>query len=62
MNASETVATWRWRIVKSGVQARDIAAALGIDPSLFSSYCSGRITPSLERFDLIEDKLKSLGV
>lgn len=62
MNASETIETWRWRIIKAGYKSKDFAALLDIDGSLLSAYCKGRVKPSLERFDLIENKLKSLGV
>lgn len=63
-NAKETIKTWRWRIVKAGFNVRKFSALPGINipASLFSEYLNGKKSPSLERFDLIEDKLKSLGV
>lgn len=62
MNAKETMLTWKWRLAKAGVTAKKLCEELGIDQSQFSQYVTGKQTPSLERFDLIEGKLKSLGV
>lgn len=60
MTAKETVQTWRWRIVRSGHNAASFSKILGIAPSLMSEYLSGVKTPSLGRFDEIEEKLKDL--
>jgi len=60
MNASETIKSWRWRLKRIRHKSKDFAPLIGIDQSLFSAYCSGRISPSIERFDLIENKIKEL--
>lgn len=62
LNASETIQTWKWRIVKAGYNQKTFAELLEIAPSLFSEYLARKKDPSLERYDLIEGKLKELGV
>lgn len=62
MNAKETIMTWKWRLAKAGVTAKWFCGELGITQQQFSQYLSGKQNPSLERFDLIEGKLKSMGV
>ena len=62
MSIRETIKTWKWRIAKTGKSMNEISKELNISPSVLSQYCSGFISPSIERFDLIEEKLKDLGV
>lgn len=62
MGVKETIKTWKWRIIKAGFKLQDFAAAVEIPQGQISNYCAGRIVPSLERFDIIEGKLKELGV
>lgn len=62
MNTREIISTWKWRVVKAGYNQKNFAKLLGISPSLFTEYQKGKKDPSLERFDLIENKLKTLGV
>lgn len=62
MSIRDSINTWRWRIVKAGHNLRSFSKMLGIAPSLFSEYCSGKKDPSIERYELIEGKLKELGV
>lgn len=46
-------------IVRDGRTRKEIAEAAGINPSVFSGYCSGRLIPSLEHLDRI---LTTIGV
>lgn len=62
MNIREVIASWKWRVVKAGYSQKRFALLLGISPSLFSEYTTGKKDPSVERFERIEDKLKQLGV
>lgn len=62
MNAKETIKTWRYRIVKANLNASQFGEMIGVSSSLLSQYMGGKISPSLENFDLIESKLKELGV
>lgn len=62
MSHQDTIKTWKWRITKAGYKKGDFAAEIGIPRPMLSNYLHGRATPSLDRFDLIEDKLKELGV
>ena len=62
MNAKDTIATWKWRIVKANISAKAFSESLGIQPQQFSLYITGKQNPSIERFDMIEGKLKDLGV
>jgi transcriptional regulator with XRE-family HTH domain len=62
LSAKETIKTWKWRIVKAGHNGITFAELLGIAPSVLSEYMSGKKSPSLERYDHIEGKLKELGV
>lgn len=62
MDIRETIKSWQWRIVKAGYRQGSFADMLEIAPSLFSEYINGKKDPSLERFELIENKLKELGV
>jgi len=62
MGARETIKTWQWRIKKTGKNQGEFARLVGISPSLLSDYCNGKKSPSLERFDLIENTLKFMGV
>lgn len=64
LSARETIQTWKWRIVKAGHSQKSFLALDGVNiaQSLFSDYLNGKKDPSIERFDLIENKLKSLGV
>ncbi len=57
MDVKKTIADWRWRIVKAGYTQSSFARELGIAPSSLTDYFSGRIMPSLERFELIENTL-----
>src|SRR3954471_15188799 len=45
--------------LRDGRARKDIAEAAGINASMLSGYCSGRIVPSLEHLDRL---LTSLGV
>ncbi len=62
MNAKETIKSWKWRIVKADHSAKSFAELVGISPSLLSEYWTKKKSPSIERFDLIENKLRELGV
>lgn len=62
MGAREIIKTWKWRIKKANYSMGDFAKFTGVSPSLISDYCNGKRTPSLQRFDLIENTLKFLGV
>ena len=62
MLASETIKTWKWRIVKAELSNNEFAEKVGISANLLSQYLTGATTPSIERFDEIEGKLKELGV
>lgn len=60
MNAKETVKSWRWRIVRVEYTATQFADMLGISRGVFSEYLTAKKAPSLERFDIIESKLREL--
>lgn len=62
MTTKETIQSWKWRIVKAGHTAKSFADIVDISPSLLSEYWTEKKSPSIERFDLIEGKLKDLGV
>jgi len=62
MNARETIQSWRWRIVKAGHNTRSFANLLDMSPSIFCEYFKGTKSPSIERFDVIENKLREMGV
>lgn len=62
MATKEIIQSWKWRIVKAGHTAKSFAELIEISPSLLSEYWSGAKSPSIERFDLIENKLRELGV
>lgn len=46
-------------IVRDGRTRKEIAEVAGINPSMFSGYCSGRLVPSIEHLDRI---LTAIGV
>jgi len=46
-------------IVRDGRTRKEIAEMAGINPSMFSGYCSGRLVPSIEHLDRI---LTAIGV
>ncbi len=62
MNTREIIKSWKWRIVKAGYRSGEFAALLGIHASLMSNYLNEKQNPSLGKFDLIEQKLRELGV
>lgn len=62
MTAKETITSWKWRVAKSNKTAQEFCISIGLDPSQFSQYVCGKKNPSLPTFDLIESKLKELGV
>lgn len=62
MSTREKIRTWKWRIISAGYGIGEFAEMVGISHTLLSAYFSGKNTPSLERFDLIEQTLKEMGV
>lgn len=62
MIIKEVIGTWRWRIVKAGYKCSKFAEEIGVPLPTLSLYMSGTKTPSVKRFDLIEGKLRDLGV
>ena len=62
MTSKETIASWKWRITKSGHNQRSFCALLGITEASLSQYISEKMRPSLDTFDKIEGKLQDLGV
>ena len=58
----DRVDSWNWRIVKAGYNQSKFAKELGFKPSRFYTYVSGRVTPHMSVVDLVETKLKELGV
>ena len=62
MKSNEKIQSWRWRIVKSGNTIKSFSELVNVSPSEFSEYFAGNRHPSINRFDMIEDKLTELGV
>ena len=62
MSAKTIIKTWKWRIIKAEHTAKSFAELIDVAPSLLSEYCSEKKTPSIERFDLIENKLREMEV
>ena len=62
INTKKTISTWRWRIVKANHNIKSFAEELDIAPSIVCEYLSGKKTPSLGKFETIENKLRELGV
>lgn len=58
MNTTETIASWKWRIKRVDMTLKDFAKYIGISPSLLSDYCNFKKSPSLFRFQMIEDTIK----
>lgn len=63
MTAKEIISTWRWRIIKAGFKNYGaFAKELRIQPALLSLYMTGKKSPSVKKFDLIETTLRNMGV
>ena len=62
MDTKEIVKSWKWRIVKAGLNVGDFSEQIGVARSAMSEYLNGKKSPSLERFDRIENKLRDMGV
>lgn len=62
MTNLEKVQSWRWRIVKADYNYQNFANELGISKQVLSHWINGRNKPSAEKIDLIEARLKELGV
>jgi hypothetical protein len=62
MDTTEIINSWRWRIVKAGLNQRSFAERCGMSRGAMSEYLSFKKSPSLARFELIEKELKILGV
>lgn len=62
MTNLEKVQSWRWRIVKADYNYQDFASDIGISKQVLSHWINGRNKPSAEKIDMIEARLKELGV
>lgn len=62
INYKETVSTWAWRALKAGYRQNALADELGIPRGLMSEYINGKKKPSIERFQEIENFLRTQGV
>jgi transcriptional regulator with XRE-family HTH domain len=58
MSVFDTIKTWKWRIVRADHTMQSFCELVKVNPSLMSQYISGQIKPSIERYDLIEGKLR----
>ena len=52
--------TWKWRLAKLDIKIIDFAEKIKIPQTTLSAYLSGKLTPSLSRYDEIEKKLQEL--
>lgn len=59
---AETIKTWRIRIRKAGLLNKDFCKEIKLSPAQLSVYLCGRVPPNTKTFDLIENKLRELGV
>lgn len=57
-----SVATWRARIKMADKTEAGFAAEVGISKSVLSGYLNGRNKPTIDKFELIENRLRNLGV
>jgi len=62
LNTPEIMATWKWRIVKAGKTAFSFSKMVGINPAIMNGYVNGSKMPPIDRFDMIENALRELGV
>jgi hypothetical protein len=62
MHTDEIIKSWRWRIAKAGHKMGSFCVLINIAPSALSEYQSFKKSPSLKRFNLIEQTLKDMGV
>lgn len=62
LDTKSIIESWPWRLKKAKVQQKDFAPMVGLDESRLSLFFGGKATPSLETFELIENKLKDFGV
>lgn len=60
MDTKQIVNSWRWRIIRVGLTMGDFALSLGLAKSAMSEYVSGKKSPSLGRFEQIENTLAGL--
>lgn len=60
MNTRDTIKSWKWRIVRAGHSQMSFAVLINVSVPALSGYINGNITPSIERFELIEGKLREL--
>lgn len=60
--AQEIVASWKWRIPKAGHTVRSFCEGEQFHESKLSLYISGKTIPRIDTFDMIEGKLRRLGV
>ena len=60
MNAKEQVRKWKGRIHMLGYKQGEFAESLGIKRHNMSLYITGRVTPPLETYIKVENKLKQL--
>lgn len=62
MDIAKIRKSWKWRIVKAGITQQDMAKAAGVSQVTISNYINMKCNPSLDKFEIIENKLKDMGV
>jgi predicted transcriptional regulator len=62
LDTQKTIDSWRWRIVKAGYKANSFAKEVGVSQGAMSEYLNGKKTPSLAKYQQIENKLRYLEV
>lgn len=56
------IKSWRWRIAKAGMTQLAFCKVVSITPANLSLYLNGKKIPRPLTFEIIESKLKELGV
>lgn len=62
MTNSEKIASWKWRIIKADYTYQDFASDVGISKQVLSNWINFRAKPDHDKIDMIEERLKELGV
>ena len=63
LDLDAVIASWAWRIKKTGKTQGEFAALLdGVNASQLSLYIKEHHVPTLAKYETIENKLRELGV
>lgn len=62
LNVRETMKSWGWRIKKAGMNLTTFGDTVEISQPMLGAYVNGTKTPNVMRYEMIENKLRDLGV